>query len=77
MAVMYIAVKDEVIQADGVTQTLKAGVTLVSEDSEAYRLHPDLFERADTQRGVEQATAAPGELREVSVGNADTGTEET
>ena len=45
--------------------TLVAGRTLVDENDPVYRKHPDLFGKLVPRRyrGVEQATAAPGERR--------------
>jgi len=66
---MFICRESFWTPVDGIPQSFVEGRTLVSDDSEIYRLHPEKFRLAVAQyRGaVEQATDAPGEKRTVKV----------
>lgn len=66
---MFICRESFWAPVDGTPQPFIEGKTLVSEDSDVYRLHPDKFRLAEAQyrSDAEQATAGPGEKRAVKV----------
>ena len=66
---MFVCRESFFATVDGVPRPFVAGKTLVSEDSDVYRLHPERFREAVAQyrSDAEQATAAPGERRAVKL----------
>lgn len=65
---LYVATETFLTNVDGAPQTIIRGQTLVSGDSDLYKRFPQYFQEAEAQhRGVEQATAAPGETRDIEI----------
>lgn len=65
---LYVAKETFLTDVDGVPQTISRDITYVTGDSDLYRRFPQMFREAEPHfRGVEQATAAPGEVRQVEL----------
>ena len=65
---LYVATETFLTDVDGVPQTIERDKTYVTGDSDLYRRFPQMFKEASPHyRGVEQATAAPGEIRQVDM----------
>ena len=63
-AKLYVAT--ETVLLNGEPDIIR-GQTLVSGDSDLYKRFTHCFREATIHRGVEQATAAPGEVRQVEL----------
>jgi hypothetical protein len=60
---MFIATESFATKVDGVDQSIVAGSTRVWEGHELIERFPNWFKPITAHYGVEQATAAPGEVR--------------
>lgn len=61
---VYVPKEDFWTDVDGVPTLFKRDMTRVREGHDLLRTHGNLFEVIHVQYDVEQATDAPGELRE-------------
>lgn len=67
MSNVYVAKKTAVLQVDGKRVTIRRGLTRVREGHPLLDGREDLFEPLTVHYDVEQASAAPGEKRDLDL----------
>lgn len=69
-AKIYVATESFVVMVDGKQETIKAGKTRVREGHPLLKGRERYFRELEVQYEVEQATAAPGEKRNTTLGKS-------